>query len=106
MEGYEIHSGVNTFGPEVCCWLLPGGACNAQGNVLGTYLHGLFDDGTLAEAVVRRARVLKGLPEEPVSAEQAAVNMRAYREQQFDILAKAVRESLDMERVYAILRGE
>ena len=106
VEGYEIHSGVNTFGPEVCCWLLPGGACNAQGNVLGTYLHGLFDDGTLAEAVVRRARVLKGLPEEPVSAEQAAVNMRAYREQQFDILAKAVRESLDMERVYAILRGE
>ena len=106
VEGYEIHSGVNTFGPEVCCWLLPGGACNAQGNVLGTYLHGLFDDGTLAEAVVRCARVLKGLPEEPVSAEQAAVNMRAYREQQFDILAKAVRESLDMERIYAILRGE
>ena len=56
--------------------------------------------------MVRRARVLKGLPEEPVSAEQAAVNMRAYREEQFDILARAVRESLDMEKVYEILKGE
>ena len=109
VEGYEIHSGVNTFGEGCRFWMkVPGndGACNAKGNVLGTYLHGLFDDGSLADAVVRRARVLKGLPEEAVSAEQAAVNMRAYREQQFDILAKAVRESLDMEKVYAILRGD
>ena len=105
VEGYEIHSGVNTFGEDVRYWMLPGSACNAQGNVLGTYLHGLFDDGSLADAVVRRARVLKGLPEEPVSAEQAAVNMRAYREEQFDILARAVRESLDMEKVYGILKG-
>ena len=60
----------------------------------------------VADALVRRARALKGLPEEDVSAEQAAVNMRAYREQQFDILADAVRRSLDMEKIYAILRGD
>lgn len=106
VEGYEIHSGVNTFGEGVRFWMGPDGACNAAGNVLGTYLHGLFDDGTLADAVVRRARQLKGLPEQEVTPEQAAVNMAAYREQQFDILAKAVRESLDMEKVYAILKGE
>ena len=106
VEGYEIHSGVNAFGEGVRFWLGPDGACNAGGNVLGTYLHGLFDDGTLADALVRRARVLKGLPEQPVSAEQAAVNMRAYREQQFDILARTVRESLDMDAVYRILRGQ
>ena len=58
------------------------------------------------QALVKRARKLKGLPEVTVSAEQAAVNMAAYREQQFDILAQTVRESLDMEKVYAILRGE
>ncbi|MDO4865357.1 MAG: cobyric acid synthase [Clostridia bacterium] len=109
IEGYEIHSGANTFGPGCRFWMKNGdndGACNAAGNVLGTYLHGLFDDGTLADAVVRRARALKGLPEEPVSAEQAAVNMAAYREEQFDVLARVVRESLDMDRVYRILRGE
>ena len=109
VEGYEIHSGVNTFGESARFWMANGdndGACNAAGNVLGTYLHGLFDDGVLADALVRRARRLRGLPESPVSAEQAAVNMKAYREAQFDILAKTVRESLDMERVYAILKGE
>ncbi|MBQ8110733.1 MAG: cobyric acid synthase [Clostridia bacterium] len=111
IEGYEIHSGVNTFGEGARFWMdlgAPGidGACNAAGNVLGTYLHGLFDDGRLADALVKRARRLKGLPEQALTAEQAAVNMRAYREQQFDLLAKVVRESLDMEKVYGILRGE
>jgi len=113
IEGYEIHSGVNTFGENARFWMRLEGdnaaidsACNAAGNVLGTYLHGLFDDGQLADVLVKRARRLKGLPESPVSAEQAAVNMKAYREQQFDILAQTVRESLDMEKVYAILRGE
>ena len=46
------------------------------------------------------------VPEADFSAEQAAVSMAAYREAQFDKLAKVVRGSLDMERVYAILRGE
>ena len=106
VEGYEIHSGVNGFGPDARFWMGPDGACNAGGNVLGTYLHGLFDDGALADALVRRARVLRGLPGEVVSAEQARVNMAAYREAQFDKLAKVVRESLDMDAVYRILRGD
>ena len=105
VEGYEIHSGVNTFGPGARFWMDEGGACNAGGNVMGTYLHGLFDDGTLADALVRRARALKGLPEDTLTPEQAAVNMRAYREEQFDKLARVVRQSLDMERVYEILKG-
>ena len=105
VEGYEIHSGVSTFGEGVGIWLGPDGACNAGGNVLGTYLHGLFDDGVLADALVRRARALKGLPEAPLTNEPTAVDMAAYREQQFDKLAKTVRGSLDMEQVYRILRG-
>ena len=103
VEGYEIHSGESAFGPGVQVWLEPGGACNAAGNVLGTYLHGLFDDGALAEALVRRARALKGLPEYGAGR---AVNMAEYREAQFDRLAAAVRASLDMDAVYRILRGE
>ena len=106
VAGYEIHAGVSAFGPDVRFWLGPDGACNPGGNVLGTYLHGLFDDGALADAVVRRARAIRGLPEKPATDEQAAVDMRAYREGQFDALADAVRGHLDMERIYRILRGE
>ena len=32
--------------------------------------------------------------------------VKAYRERQFDVLARTVRESLDMDAVYRILRGE
>ena len=107
--GYEIHSGSNRFGPDARFWMRLGeggidGARNAEGNVLGTYLHGLFDEGVLADALVRRARRLKGLPEDPGA--DAPVNMAAYREAQFDRLAAAVRASLDMDAVYRILRGE
>ena len=103
VRGYEIRAGESAFGPGVKFWMSPGSACNAAGNVLGTYLHGLFDDGALAEALVRRARRIKGLPEDGGGS---AVNMTEYREAQFDRLADAVRASLDMDAVYRILRGE
>ena len=107
LSGYEIHSGENAFGPAARIWLSdaagrPLGACNAQGNVLGTYLHGLFDDGALSDALVRRARADRGLPE----ADAAPVDFAAYRQAQLDRLADVVRESLDMERVYRVLRDE
>ena len=102
IQGYEIHSGVNHFTPETRFWMLPDGAANAAGNVLGTYLHGLFDDGVLAQALIARARRIKGLPD----TDGQAVDMASYRQAQFDKLAAAVRQSLDMAAIYRILRGE
>ena len=100
IKGYEIRAGESTYGPDVKFWMAPESACNAAGNVLGTYLHGLFDDGALAEALVRRARRIKGLPEDGGGC---AVNMAEYREAQFVKLAGAVRASLDMDAVYRII---
>ncbi len=103
LEGYEIHSGESAFGAHVRFWMTPGGARNAEGNVLGTYLHGLFDDGRLADALVRRARAIRGLPE---AGAAPAFSMAQYREAQFDRLAEVLRRSLDMGVIYKILRGE
>ena len=33
-----------------------------------------------------------------------AVDFQSYKEQQYDLLAKGVRESLDMEQIYRILQ--
>ena len=108
IAGYEIHNGENIYGNGARIWLRdaagnPLGAANPAGNVLGTYLHGLFDDGALSDALVRRARAIRGLPE---GTDAPAPDFAAYREAQFDKLADVVRGSLDMEAVYRILRGE
>ena len=106
VDGYEIHTGRNSYGPEAYPWLRIGGetdgVMNAQGNVLGTYLHGLFDDGRLFAAAADRIRELRG----DAGKEQQPVSMEEFREKEFDRIAAIVRESVDMEAVYRIIHGE
>lgn len=106
VDGYEIHTGRNSFGPETYTWLRIGGktdgVMNAQGNVLGTYLHGLFDDGRLFAAAADRIRELRG----DAGKEQQPVSMEEFREREFDRIAAIVRESVNMEAVYRIIHGE
>ena len=106
VDGYEIHAGHNTFGSACLPWLYIGGqvdgVCNAEGNVLGSYLHGLFDDGALFSALA--AHVRKGKGQQDASA--PALTMAAFREREFDRIADIVRASLDMDAVYQIMRGQ
>jgi adenosylcobyric acid synthase len=59
VSGYEIHHGQTAQHPamaeagDVAIEVLPGGLgwCNAQGNVLGLYLHGLFEDSAALHAL-------------------------------------------------------
>ena len=75
---------------------------NAGHNVLGSYLHGLFDDGQLFAAIARRLRAQKGVSGE----EHAPVSFEDFREREFDRIAAIVRASLDMDAIYRIVRGE
>ena len=70
------------------------GAVN--GNVFGTYLHGLFDTGELTARLADWLAVRKGITVEPYKP----VPRVLYRQRQYDLLAEAVRKSLDMERIY------
>lgn len=70
-----------------------------SGNVFGTYVHGIFDQPGIAETVAEALFKRKGL--ELSSAE--TFDYRAYREEQFDLLASELRKSLDMEMIYRIL---
>ena len=106
LDGYEIHTGRNSFGPEAVPWLNIGGETdgimNPQGNVLGTYLHGIFDDGKLFAAISDRIRRQLGDAER----KQQPVSMEEFREREFDRIAAIVRESVDMDAVYRIIHGE
>ena len=70
-----------------------------QGNVYGSYIHGLFDGDGIAQAVVRALFEKRGLTFD----EDTVFDVRAYRETQYDKLAEAVRGALDMDLVYRIL---
>ena len=108
VDGYEIHSGVNDFGPECIPFLSlngrtePDGIMNPEGSVMGSYLHGIFDSEPFRRAVVNRVRTEKGMAERAGTALTAA----QFREKEFDRLAAVVRQNLDMDAVYRIMRGE
>ncbi len=108
LDGYEIHSGENTFGPGCVPFLYlngraePDGVTNAQGNVLGSYLHGIFDTGAFWRAVVNHLRAEKGLDANTGDV----LTITQFRDREFDRMATIVRQNLDMDAVYKIIRGE
>ena len=103
LETYEIHTGVTEAEGEPFARYPDGGreGC-VQGNVFGTYLHGLFDTGALTEALAGWLCRRRGI--DPSDA--ALIPMEEYRRQQFDKLADGVRAALDMDAVYAAMGME
>ena len=100
LEGYEIHMGRTEVTGAPFCILDDGrpDGC-AQGNVWGTYLHGLFDSGALTGKLVELLCRRKGLQLELARP----LSHAAYQQQQFDLLAEGVRQALDMEKIYRIM---
>ena len=92
--GYEIHMGRS----ESPAPPLAKGA----GAVYGSYIHGLFDGPGVADVIVEALARRKGLAPEALGRFDPA----AYKEQQYDRLADAVRAGLDMNLVYRILNRE
>lgn len=97
VTGYEIHAGV-TKGPVLerpFARLTDrnDGACSADGQIMGTYLHGLFESTAATDAILRWA----GLAE-PETPDYAAI-----REAEIDRLADAVGAHLDMNAIDRIM---
>lgn len=101
LEGYEIHMG-RTRPVENCKPLASLDTGEKDGfqkeNVYGTYLHGFFDSAACREALFSALCGKKG-----IAAKMPAVDWRAYKENQYDLLAQAVRDNLDMAMIYRIL---
>ncbi len=108
-EGYEIHMGVTTLDGEAKALTRldahtgeqeqckDDGACTAA--VYGTYVHGVFDKEQVAEAVVMALGRRKGID----MSKAASVDFDAFKQTQYDILADAIRENMDMKKIYEIL---
>lgn len=88
--GYEIHMGASgSHSAVINC-----------GNVYGTYVHGIFDSGDIANTIIQILCQRKGISFDKLSH----FDLSEYKEQQYQKLADTVRASLDMELIYQILK--
>ncbi len=102
VEGYEIHMGKTTLleGAKPLLRLESGEIDGCQNrNVYGCYLHGFFDSEDCRRGIVNALCKKRGISPESIEV----FDIKKYKEAQYDILADAVRESLDMKSVYRIL---
>ncbi|PZP64015.1 MAG: cobyric acid synthase CobQ [Azospira oryzae] len=97
VTGYEIHCGVSRGAalarPLVRLDRRHDGAISEDGQILGTYLHGLFESRPACDALLEWAGL--AAPRTP--------DYHALREAALDRLADACEEHLDMARILAIL---
>lgn len=73
-----------------------------DGNIFGTYMHGIFDNVEFTRGLINKIRREKGLDELNSSID----TFKAFKEREYNKLAKIVRENLDMEKVYKVINGE
>jgi adenosylcobyric acid synthase len=106
--GYEIHMGISSYGREAeplfsieekneQMAAYKDGAINKQGNIMGTYIHGIFDGVYFRECIVNALRAKKGLKL------KRAMSYESQREKELDKLADIVRASLDMDYIYDMM---
>ena len=91
-QGYEIHMGVSGTDINII----------NEGNVYGTYIHGVFDKEEIAKTIVTALLAAKGLDFSDVKA----FDIEAHKQTQYDILAEGLRKSLDMELLRKIVHLE
>jgi adenosylcobyric acid synthase len=101
IAGYEIHVGKTLYleHAEAFATLSSGeldGCVSADRKILGSYLHGIFDEDSFRHAFVTAACSFCKL------ATPSALNpWRAQREESLDRLAQQVSRSLDMQRIFS-----
>jgi len=100
VSGYEIHMGRSILPPGAAPLTLTGNGDGGiiSGNILGTYIHGIFDNMKFTCSILNSLRCRKGLP--PKNYE---VDYSESRECEFKKLAGLIRENLDMKKIYSIL---
>ena len=75
------------------------GTVNSAGSVIGTYLHGLFDNMAFTRALLNNLRLRKGLS--PLALEQQ--DYASFREAEYNRLADMVEGALDMPELERII---
>ncbi len=107
VEGYEIHMGISNFREELPAMTSVSNLVDGvekldgtyQGNIYGSYIHGIFDKEQIAAKVISCLAKAKNIDLEQISSRDYS----EHKELQYNILADALRQHLNMPEIYAIL---
>lgn len=112
ISGYEIHMGrtenherhhfahlISANGKTIS---RNDGAVSSDKLVIGTYLHGVFDNSIWRRKLLNQVREAKGLS--PIN--EAAMPYNEYKNQQYNKLADLIRENIDLDKIYQIMNQE
>lgn len=114
IRGYEIHMGESEHGcPYTPLNLIternngktreiPEGMIDKEKGVIGTYVHGIFDNAAFTTLLLKDICLRKGI--QTVSMKEDVPDFWVHRENELNKLAKIVRENIDMEALYAVLQ--
>ena len=105
VSGYEIHNGETIVNNpnNIFIKLNNGevaGAINNKGNAMGTYLHGIFDNGDFIKNFIKTLTIKNNLEEEY----NEVSTYREYKLNELDKLSKILEENIDMVKVKEILK--
>ncbi len=103
ISGYEIHQGysypVNEEKTEIKCIFddkkLKGAV---KGNIVGTYIHGIFDNSKFTSHFLNEVRKRKGLDKK-----EENFSFSEYKNKEYDKLAQVLRENVNIEKIYEII---
>ena len=113
VKGYEIHMGNTTVSQDFANFSMitkslnetvskNDGCVNESGNVIGTYIHGIFDNIEFTRTILNNVRKIKGLD----SIESEIKSFSEFKEKEYNRLADIVRENVDMDKIYAIINNK
>ncbi|MCL7746572.1 cobyric acid synthase [Halalkalibacter alkaliphilus] len=102
VSGYEIHMGESRYDKEWKPFIQLAnrkeGTITQDKKIIGTYFHGIFHNDLFREVLLNEIRHTKGL--EPIY-HRASFSKR--KEEGFDLLAKVVRENIQINRIHKIM---
>ncbi|MEJ6950404.1 cobyric acid synthase [Natronospora cellulosivora (SeqCode)] len=103
ISGYEIHMGRSELADNLDYAIeledrRLDGAINDQGNVFGTYLHGIFENDNFRDSLLNGLRKKKG-----ISNKNEELSYKEFKELEYNKLAKVVSENVEIETIKEIM---
>lgn len=102
-SGYEIHMG-KTYADSCFIAEIKDSKGNikydglAENNILGTYIHGVFDSGDVVKRIIDKLKQEKGI--DKITEEK---DIKELKNQEYDKLAEMLLRNLNMDKIYEIL---